>query len=262
MDMQLVGQVLWRHRRVVAAGLGLAIVLAAFSMVRIGGSGLSYRQDQQWATTSKILVTQAGFPEGRVVSTDTVDGSRFTSLADLYASFVDTDPVKQLILAQGAKIKGKVAAATITSDGNSNEQLPIIGITGIAATANDSILVTRRATNALLQYIQQQQNDANIAPKNRVMVQLIQSPGKTKMVRGRPMTLPIIVFLGVMSLALGLVFVLENLARSRRGAVDGLSTPMQRVERGEIPRRDEISTRKRHAEGVALQQRRRSRRAP
>jgi hypothetical protein len=231
MDLQLFGGVLWRHKVIVSIGFLLAILLAVLSMVRSTDAGLTYRQQEKWQTSSKILVTQTGFPEGRIaVGGD--DADRFVKLAYLYASFIDADSVRARF-EQRPKIKGeKVVANAIVVQG-SGASLPIIDVTGVAATEVRSKALTRRATDALLQYIARKQESARIADKNRVIVQLIQSPAEAKLVQGRPLTLPILAFLASMSLVLGFVFVLENLKRSRRlaeeAAIEEPPAPVQAV---------------------------------
>src|SRR3954447_23186863 len=61
--------VLWRFRTVTVAGFGFAVVLAllaSYQPVFAGGISLKARGTETWSATSSLLVTQAGFPEGRV----------------------------------------------------------------------------------------------------------------------------------------------------------------------------------------------------
>src|SRR3954451_14555472 len=146
MDLRLLAQVLSRHRGVVAIGLVLVGLLTVLSVVRITSSGVSYRQQEKWQTSAKLLVTQAGFPEGRVRAGANPD--RFIGLAYLYASFMDADPVRTLI-ERNPETAGEQVSANAVVKGNGS-YLPIVAITGIAATANRSAELTAKATNALL----------------------------------------------------------------------------------------------------------------
>ena len=47
MDFRLYADVVSRHRTVVAFGLVLAFVLAFLAMVRVGPSGIGYRQSEE-----------------------------------------------------------------------------------------------------------------------------------------------------------------------------------------------------------------------
>src|SRR4051812_14874616 len=61
--------VLWRFRAITAAGIGIGILLAILASYRVsfdGGPGLTPRGEETWSATSTLLVTQPGFPEGRV----------------------------------------------------------------------------------------------------------------------------------------------------------------------------------------------------
>ena len=223
MDLQLFGRVLWLHRVIVGFGLVLVCALTAFSMLKYTDGHFAYRQQEKWQTTSKILVTQSGFPEGRVAVGD--DPDRFVKLAYLYASFIDADPVRRLIEQKPFTDSEQVFANAIVVEG-SGASLPIIDITGIAATAPRSAALTANATSALLDYISRNQARARIKGANRVVVQLIQSPHETKLVQSRPVTLPIMTFLASLSLVFGFVFVLDNVRRSRDPVAEDPSTPV------------------------------------
>jgi hypothetical protein len=241
MDVQLIGAALWRHKWLVGIGLVLAILVTAFSMVRWSDGKLVFRQHEGWESTSKILVTRAGFPEGSVASAAD-DDDRFVRLAYLYASFIDADSVRSRF--EPKKIEGESVDANAIVVQDSGAALPIISVSGIAPTPARSIALTRKATNALLGYISQRQELADIATKNRVRVQLIQTPDEPLLVKPRSRTLPIMVLLACISLIVGFVFVLDNAQRSRRRVeelgseesapqVVGVATP---------PRRDPTET--------------------
>ena len=105
MDFGLYARVLWRFKLIVIGGLLLATGAAVLSVIRIAPSGVSYRQDELWASTARLGVTQVGFPWGRLFAQvpTTADGStesgsgknddqipianpdRFNALAILYA---------------------------------------------------------------------------------------------------------------------------------------------------------------------------------
>ena len=66
MNLSRHAAVLWRFRRVTAVGVFVGIFLAIFASYRIGSGGLTPRGSETWTAVSSILVTQPGFPEGRV----------------------------------------------------------------------------------------------------------------------------------------------------------------------------------------------------
>ena len=63
MDLAQHAAVLWRFRAVVAGGLVLGIVLAVLAAYQL--PSLTPRGSETWTSESSLLVTQAGFPEGR-----------------------------------------------------------------------------------------------------------------------------------------------------------------------------------------------------
>jgi len=243
MDVQLIGAALWRHKWLVGFGLLLAAFVTAFSMVRYSDGKFAFRQHEGWEATSKILVTRAGFPEGSVASSAD-DNDRFVQLAYLYASFIDADAVRARFEPRPPKpkIPGESVDASAIVVSSSGASLPIISVSGIAPTPARSIALTRKATDSLLDYISERQELASIAAKNRVHVQLIQTPDEPVLVKPRSRTLPIMVLLATMSLVVGFVFVLDNAQRSRRRADEPVADdlPPQMVNVATPRRRDPV----------------------
>ena len=70
MDLNLYLRVLWRFRLIVVVGFVLAITVAFASVAKVGADGslsISYRQQPTWQGTTRLFVTQQGFPWGRTV---------------------------------------------------------------------------------------------------------------------------------------------------------------------------------------------------
>ena len=104
--------VLWRFRRVTAAGLLLGIFFAVYASYDISTSGLVKRGHPTYMSRSQLLITQPGCPECRSVlpvtpplsPTDSepkidpnqlefADPARFNTLADLYTKLIVSDEV-------------------------------------------------------------------------------------------------------------------------------------------------------------------------
>lgn len=223
MELGLLGRAVWRFKWLVLIGIVLAVGLAFISTVRVSSSGkLSYRQAERWASYSQIFVTQRGFPWGQLRPSGTTDSGRFVSLALLYSSFANSDPVKQLMKKMGPPIVGQVESAAILTSPGSSDALPIISIAGMAATKRDSLALTGRASTALVRYIREQQAANGIPDNDRVVVQIIEQPGRATLLSGRSKTVPIMVFLAVLTVVLAMALVLENVRpRMRAVAADG-----------------------------------------
>ena len=119
------------------------------------------------------------------------------------------------VIERNPKTAGEQVTASAVVVQGIGAYLPIIAVTGIAATAPRSAELTAKATSALLAYISQNQERAGIRANNRVVVQRMQSPTQTSLIQSRPITLPMMVFIAGLSLVFGFVFVLDNLKGSR-----------------------------------------------
>ena len=174
MDFRLYADVVSRHRKLVTYGLGLALALALLTMFRVGPDGVGYRQSEQWSSTSRLGVTQQGFPWGRLLAQDAstltpaeakrlgipfADPNRFKDLAFLYAELADSDPVRRLMLRTG-RIDGEVVANAVIADNGIT--LPLIDVTALAKTPAEAMALSQRGANALASYVAQQQGRNNV----------------------------------------------------------------------------------------------------
>lgn len=222
-DLTLFVRVIWQHRKVVAGGLLLAIVLAILSVAKVSSSGLSYRHAATYQSQATLLVTQNGFPWGRsVINTlpspsgaqpQYGDPTRFISLAILFSHLGNGDDVRRLMLRDGP-IHGTYTAAPIPSD-DGNGFIPFISVTAQSDSPDGAKTLARRAATGIEEYISTQQNANKIGSGDRVVLHVVQSATKPTVVAGHKLTTPIAIFLLVMMATLGLAFVLENIrARS------------------------------------------------
>jgi hypothetical protein len=232
MDLQLVGRVLWRFKLLVLAGFALALCLSFLAMMHLsfkGGPTFSYRDSEQWDSTSTLFVTSHKFPWGSVLAPQSqqviprsllpqedavpsgVDPAHLTNLAGLYARLAISDEVYRMML-KGGPITGYVQAEPIAAgkDG-SGSALPMIGLSAISTSAQAAHELARRHVNAFVRFIEQRQAEAAIPREERVVVEVVSSPQRPVLVEPRKKTRPVIVFLAVMIAVIGLAFVLENI---------------------------------------------------
>jgi hypothetical protein len=235
-DFKLYARVLWRFRLLVAAGLVLALALALLSTVRVGRDGISYRESELWSSSIRLLVTQSGFPEGRLyaqkplkpgeeASTEeetseadvpVADPNRFNALAILYAELASSDPVRQVMRRDGP-VLGKVVA-TALRDERSGTLLPLIDLAAISTSPRGAAGLAMRGANALNTFLQEQQRANSVPAADRVVVQTIVQPRGALLFQPRSKTMPIVIFLVVMLAIVGLSFLLENLNPRARSA--------------------------------------------
>lgn len=223
MDFQLYARVLWRFKLFVVLGLMLAIALATLSLVRVSPERLTYRQSELWSSSTRLLVTQQGFPWGRLLAQDPslseeaakslgiplADPNRLNNLTILYAELATSDPVLRLMRRAGP-IRGKILVTpVVVQDGRYT--LPLIDIVAIATSPRGAMKLAIRSANAFQTYLTQQQRVNNIPDADRVVVQQVLRPRGAKIFQPRSKTMPIVVFLAVMFATVGLAFLLENL---------------------------------------------------
>jgi hypothetical protein len=176
MDFALYARVLWRFRLLVLTGLTLGVALAILSTVRVGLDGVFYREDELWASTTRVLVTQTGFPEGRLYGDGAmpterapiVDPARFNSLAILYSQFATSDAVRKLIR-QNGRIDGRILASAVVA-GEYKRELPMIDLTAISTSPGRAASLAERTASALRAYIRERQQVGNVPEADRAVI--------------------------------------------------------------------------------------------
>src|SRR5215204_2210079 len=226
MDLGLYASVLWRFRWIVILGTLLAILLTVLSVAKITSNGLEYRKAQTWQAQTTLLLTQPGFPEGRALFPNAekegvrskysyTDPGRFTSLTALYSQFAQSDEVRALVRREGAPRGSSVSAAPVIPPGsNPYALMPVIALFGQAQSRSDAVVTTLVGTDAFMAFLERKAREAEIPESQRVQVDVLAQPRGAVVIEPRKKTLPIVVFLTVITGTIGLVFVLENL-RSR-----------------------------------------------
>jgi hypothetical protein len=237
--------VLWRGRTILAIGGLIAIAMAVLAVAKVsfdGGPKLSWRKTETWADSTKLLITQPGFPWGRsvlgtsgeaaaddtsvtgagVTTTGTdkkgrdvqfADPSRFSYLAWIYSHFLMGDEVRRSLgtLPPDAEI----LANPLTAGGNlSAGALPIIGLTTSATTKEAAVKLNAGATQALENYLRDQQDQTKTPTSDRVVVSVVDHP-PAALIKGHSPDLGIIAFILVMAGAISVVYLRENIRLAR-----------------------------------------------
>jgi hypothetical protein len=229
MDIGLFFRVISRFWPIVAAGAALAIVLAFLSVAKVslsGGPQVSYRSPEQWSSTSTIYITQAGFAAGRAVFDQVLaipsqgggknfvplvsDPSAFSGYSTIIAQLANSDQVQRL-MARNGKVNGTAIATPVTPQDAPTGSLPFVQVSGVAASPRDAERTARQATTALLTFMKEQQDRAQIPVNKRVVLNVLQEPRAATLLKGHSKTRPVFIFIAAMCAVIGLVFVLENL---------------------------------------------------
>jgi hypothetical protein len=228
-------------------GLALAIAAAVLSFIRVGPDGVTYRQDELWASTARLGVTQHGFPWGRLFAEKPTsvgeptanqglkdeipiaNPDRFNALAILYAELATSDPVLRSIRRDGS-IRGQIIATPLR-DNDSGVLLPLIDLTAISNSPRAAIELASREVNALQSYLEAEQLTNGVPSSDRVVLEEIARPTSARVFQPRSKTMPAVIFLAVMFATIGLAFVLENLKPRFRELEESEETPMRRAAR-------------------------------
>lgn len=233
MDLQLLFRVLWRFRVIVGIGLALAFTLAFMSYVKVNPSGdpkLSYRENEQWESLSTLFVTSRGFPWGSIgnpamaqeapvegeeaedaIRPNSLDPVHLTGLAALYVRLATSDPVLKEMRKPPAK-EGTLQAFPVQStDTGRGEPLPMVTLSAIGVSAQQSRALAREHARAFIDYLEREQRRAKIPLDERVVVEVVREPGEATLLQARKKTRPMVVFVAVMIAVMGLAFALENL---------------------------------------------------
>jgi hypothetical protein len=250
-DLTRHAAVLWRFRAVTAAGVVLAVllaILAAYQPTWDGGPALRARGFETWEANSSILVTQPGFPEGRVTlptkelgegltttegdpavtpsappkdQVEFADPARLAGLADLYSKFLTSDEVLNRV--PGRPTSGQIQASPFQSS-QGGLVLPVIQLTSAAGSEADARKLNVQVFNSLRAVLAKQQKANDIATGKRVEVKVIDAPEAT-LTAGRKHTGSILAFLLCM---LGTVAVAHLLAGVRdRGDDEDTLLPVE-----------------------------------
>jgi hypothetical protein len=234
-------EVLKRGRVILAVGLLFAIAIALFATFRVSSTGLTWRKPETWQSTTKIMLTQPGFPWGRSVLPGSVDApavspdnqqdvptdaqgrklqfadpSRLAYLAWIYSHFLMGDEVRTMIKHKPDGMD--ISAGPLTAGGSmSASALPIIGLTTTAHTAVEAQRLNDDVHLALEDYLRRQQRESATPTIDRVVLSTVDRPGPV-LLKGHSVNLGIMSFLLLMAATVGLVYLLENLRLARLDA--------------------------------------------
>lgn len=225
MDLALFFQILRRRKKLVIGGTVLAVVLAVFAYGQPGlvngKPTIIPRGMETWQAQSELLITQSGDPYGSAIPEYTPgsaksdnppalvgDPTRMSVLAPIYASLANGTAVQDMIQNQ-VRIDGKVSASA-SSDPYTGAGLPFLVLTARAGNGPGAVQLAMASSSILEHYVNQQQAAANIAPSQRVLLQVVQTGNKASLIQGHKKTTPILVFVAIFCAVVAMAFILEN----------------------------------------------------
>lgn len=227
---------LLKYRAVAIGGLLLACALAFLAAYQV--PSLERRGSETWSAVSSILVTQPGFPEGRVtlpslsptpgVTPPPTDGQdaprnrqsfadpqRLASLALLYADIAGSEQVRSKLPEQPAP--GQIAAVAVDATGNGTTYLPIIALTTQAATPAAAERLNVQVFDAFEELLESRQQANDISNADRIQLSVLDPPSSATLVTGRSLNASMLAFLLCCLATVALIHILEALQMRRAG---------------------------------------------
>jgi hypothetical protein len=256
--------VLWRFRAVTVAGLVVGLLLAVLASYKV--PSMERRGTSTYMSEAHILVTQRGFPEGRVVlpqapppgteaaeaerqtgsdsdessPLEFADPGRLMALADLYTQLITSDQVRSRIPQNPDP--AQITAAPVPA--NSGAILPIISLTTVGPTPQAAHDLNVATIEALKGLIADESKRYEIAPGERVELQMLKASSPGALLTGPGRTASILALLLCVIGTIALTHLLETL-RTRRHAdqLEELETwAIGEVENGAAPREEQLTT--------------------
>jgi len=209
MDLKLFWAVAKRYKRISIGGTILAVVLAVFAYGTPGPGGITPRGEVTWEAKAQLLLTQANGVYGQSDATaiQAQGPTYMSSLSPIYAGLANGSAVQTAVKA--AKVPGKVSA-TEGVDQNTGAYTPFITLTASGPSPADAAKLSTIGIAAFKQYIYDMEVAAGVAPSSRITLAVI-SNGIPPVIGSKPKpTIPVLVFLAIMSGMVMLLFSLEN----------------------------------------------------
>lgn len=216
MDLRLFWAVAKRYKRLSIVGTLLAVILAVFAYGTPGPGGITPRGSVTWESQAQLLITQGSGPYGRADPKAVQVGAPgyMSSLSPIYAQLANGTAVQNAI--RNSKIPG-VVAATEGVDPNTGAYIPFVNLTATAPTEADAEALSRAAITSFQAYVNQSEAATAVPGSARVSLEVVKS-GLPPVIASEPKpTVPILVFLAIISGTIMLMFSLEN--RDPRSAI-------------------------------------------
>ena len=168
-------------------GLVAGVALAVLATFKPSAGGFEWRSAATYTSTSRIFVTQPGFPVGRstLPGTDPNDpvapnkpsfapSERFSELAVVYSYLAQSERVQKLI--SPVPIQQQVTVATL-SDPTTGDLLPLLDVITTANSPVGAQSLNREVIEALRRYISTNVQANQVPAEQRVELQVI-NPAK------------------------------------------------------------------------------------
>ena len=227
MDLIAYWNVVKRRRIIVMVGLWAAAVLALLSLVRVSSDGLAWRSPPIYKATTRLLVTQPGFPIGQATiplkpsggtttPTPAYDPARMEYLASLYAAMADSDPISTRVKQSVGGPEAKWGATPIA--GAEGRALPLVEIGALGTSPARAIAIANGVADAMRAFLLTEQGKNATAIGDRAELRVDKKARKAEVFQGVRLTRGIMLFFLMSIVTFAIAFVVDNLRGGRATA--------------------------------------------
>ncbi|KAF2413416.1 hypothetical protein B1729_09855 [Microbacterium sp. B35-04] len=224
-------QVLWNYKWVLAFGALVAAVAAFFAGFAIVEGQVVSRAQQTWTAATTMLLTsesdrlyQSQVP-GVPIEQGTSDPQviDMSSIALVYAYILSSDMIQDTVEAEIGPLDDDTESITAlrrTTQPTGDERfpgrydLPVLEAVGTAETAPRAEEISRAAATAFTAYVVAEQDEQEIAPELRVLIEPLGASDAVEGDSSNPAIPVVVTFVGVFLAFVVLVFIIAGL-RSR-----------------------------------------------
>lgn len=212
---------------VLVIGLAVAQVAAIMAVYNVDFSSippsLTERTKPSYSAQGRLLVTDTAQPHLRISQTteqavaadakgtvrvlpvtSAPDTATLVQAANLYPSFIESDPVaeirQEMFGPTDAQLKAQALYAVSSPSRFTPSRVPVIQLIGVADTPKKAIDIVKNTSTAFVRWMTQSQERAGIKPRQRITIVPLQTPKAAAQFGGASSTLPVLVF-GVVLMA-------------------------------------------------------------
>jgi hypothetical protein len=140
--------------------------------------------------------------------------------ANTYPYVIESDEVANYRRREFGELPGSVTALGVTSVVTANRielsEIPIIRLIAVAGTPEDAVNLADKTGKAFIGWLQDLQDEREILPDDRIIVEQLNSPRGAVASAGPSTTLPVLVFIAVLAAFCVLAILLDRLIPPRQ----------------------------------------------
>jgi capsular polysaccharide biosynthesis protein len=232
MDLFTYWQVVRRQRRLIVLGGLVTAALAAFALFKVSTSGLELRSPPTYRASSKLFVTQSGFPWGRTALDEYIrvrgansavprfaDPSRMEYLASLYSELAMSDAVRRIAFGN-RELPSSDDYEVVALKAPDGRPMPLIEVAGLSSSAERAVAIANRVAGALQTFVARRQTQSKIPESTRIVLPVVDQAEQAEVFEGVKLTTAVMILLLGTVATLFAAFTTDNVKRQRRLAAE------------------------------------------